>query len=199
MSTADTYEPNWPQDQQLEEILQPRPKKKRVRLYFLLLWLTFAKENEPLWLYSFFLADLWFNSSQVLRSYWTEADPGFSSWGGAPVRKWSNWRVTNKFWKWTMEKKAYDKVIMVNCRENIPFTWHSTYIPQHHLVFYFNINKPQFFFSFLFAKYWFIRNLQVISGGRGAHPLHPSPRSSPVSLAIILLTTQLGIYLNLFV
>lgn len=117
MSTADTYEPNWPQDQQLEEILQPRPKKKRVRLYFLLLWLTFAKENESLWLYSFFLADLWFNSSQVLRSYWTEVDPGFSSWGGAPVRNdltggWQTnfeselWRrrlMTRLSW-WTAEK-----------------------------------------------------------------------------------------------
>lgn len=91
--------------------------KKRVRLHFLLLWLTFAKENESLWLYSFFLADLWFNSSQVLRSYWTEADPGFSSWGGAPVRNdltggWQTnfeselWRrrlMTRLSW-WTAEK-----------------------------------------------------------------------------------------------
>ena len=41
-------------------------------------------------------------------------------------------------------------------------------------MLYFNTNKPHSFF--FFAEY---RKPQVISGGRGAHPLHPPPRSAP--------------------
>ena len=45
------------------------------------------------------------------------------------------------------------------------------------LLLYFNTNKPHS--SFFFAEYQCIRKPQVILG-RGAHPLHPPPRSAPV-------------------
>ena len=44
---------------------------------------------------------------------------------------------------------------------------------------HFNTNKPQFFLIFL-QNTNFIRKPQVISGGGGAHDLHPPPRSAPV-------------------
>ena len=44
------------------------------------------------------------------------------------------------------------------------------------LLLYFNTNKPHFFFFLQNTSY--IRKPQVISG-RGAHPLHPPPRSAP--------------------
>ena len=46
------------------------------------------------------------------------------------------------------------------------------------LLLYFNTNKPH---SFFLENTSCIRKPQVISGGggRGAHPLHPPPRSAP--------------------
>ena len=44
------------------------------------------------------------------------------------------------------------------------------------LLLYFNTNKPH---SFFLQNTSCIRKPQVISGGGGAHPLHPLPRSAP--------------------
>ena len=44
------------------------------------------------------------------------------------------------------------------------------------LLLYFNTNKPHRFFL---QNTSCIRKPQVISGGGGAHPLHPPPRSAP--------------------
>ena len=46
------------------------------------------------------------------------------------------------------------------------------------LLLYFNTNKPHSFFFFL-QNTSCIRKPKVISGGGGAHPLHPPPRSTP--------------------
>ena len=45
-------------------------------------------------------------------------------------------------------------------------------------LLYFNANKPHSFFFFFLQNTSCIRKPQVISG-RGAHPLHPPPRSAP--------------------
>ena len=50
------------------------------------------------------------------------------------------------------------------------------------LLLYFNANRPH---SFLFLQNTnCIRKPQVISGGEGAHPLHPPPRSAPAALKL---------------
>ena len=46
-----------------------------------------------------------------------------------------------------------------------------------HLLLYFNTNKPPTFFFLQNTNC--IRKPQVISGGGGAQPLHPPPRSTP--------------------
>ena len=46
------------------------------------------------------------------------------------------------------------------------------------LLLYFNTNKPH---NFFLQNTSCIRKPQVISGGGGAHPLHPPPRSAPVT------------------
>ena len=46
------------------------------------------------------------------------------------------------------------------------------------VLLYFNTNKPHSFFFFFLQNTSCIRKPQVISG-RGAHPLHPPPRSAP--------------------
>ena len=49
------------------------------------------------------------------------------------------------------------------------------------LLLHFNTNKPHSFFFLQNTSC--IRKLQVISGGEGAQPLHPPPRSAPDTLA----------------
>ena len=65
------------------------------------------------------------------------------------------------------------------------------------LLLYFNTNKPHsFFFS---QNTSCIRKPQVISGGGGAHPLHPPPRSAPAcylgSINCFIQYTNFNIYL----
>lgn len=146
----------------------------------------------------FFLADLWFNSSQVLRSYWTEADPGFSSWGGAPVRNdltggWQTnfeselWRrrlMTRLSW-WTAEK-TYHLHGTPHKFLNIILCFTST--PINHS-----------FFSFFICKILIYQESAGHFRGEGCTPPASLPYIFSCFTCNYLLTTQLGIYLNLFV
>ena len=62
------------------------------------------------------------------------------------------------------------------------------------LLLYFNTNKPH---SFFLQNTSCIRKPQVISGGEGAHPVHPPPRSAPVATKEFL--TSLFVLIAAFV
>ena len=57
------------------------------------------------------------------------------------------------------------------------------------LLLYFNTNKSH---SFFLQNTSCIRKPQVTSGGGGAHPLHPPPRSAPVFTCELLLMSSIN-------